>query len=203
MLLFYQNKDQKWHSVDISPDNTSSVNIVTITLSILKWWIPETRTMAEISTQRTKILSITDKLITVSISPQFHFRCQIPGLQNCFPMLLVSRCGTCKIVNLNCPYLTLGWISYVLMPTNIFSTNACADLCVLLCQDFITETSYLEEVCELCCSIRVIDIGLIIHANGFDHQLIDLPGEIFWLLFSFSGESSEDLPPRSHSLNMS
>ena len=28
MLLSYQNKDQKWHSVDISPADTSSVNIV-------------------------------------------------------------------------------------------------------------------------------------------------------------------------------
>ena len=28
MLLSYQNKDQIWHSVDISPADTSSVNIV-------------------------------------------------------------------------------------------------------------------------------------------------------------------------------
>ena len=28
MLLSYRNKDQKWHRVDIFPDDTSSVNIV-------------------------------------------------------------------------------------------------------------------------------------------------------------------------------
>ena len=28
MLLSYQNKDQKWHSVDIYPADTSSFNIV-------------------------------------------------------------------------------------------------------------------------------------------------------------------------------
>ena len=89
------------------------------------------------------------------------------------------------------------------MPKNLFSTNTCADLCVLLCQDSITETSYLADVCVLCCSIGVIDIGFTIHANGFDPKLIDLDGEILRLLFRFSGESSEDLPPRIHSLNMS
>ena len=89
------------------------------------------------------------------------------------------------------------------MPKNIFSTNAYADLCVLLCQDYITETSYLANVCELRCLIGVIYIGFTIHANGFDHSLIDIAGEILRLLFSFSGEISEDLPPRNHSLNMS
>ena len=89
------------------------------------------------------------------------------------------------------------------MPKNLFSANACSDLCVLLCQDSITETSYLAEVCELRCSIGVIDIGFTIHANGFDHKLIDLAGEILRLLFSFSGESSEDIPPRIYSLIMS
>ena len=89
------------------------------------------------------------------------------------------------------------------MPTNFFSTNVCADLCVLLCQDSITETSYIAEVCELCCLISVIDIGFTIHANGFDQKLIDLAGEILRLLFSFSGEISECLPPTSHSLIMS
>ena len=91
----------------------------------------------------------------------------------------------------------------MLIPTNLFSTNTCADLCVLLCQDSITETSYLAEVCELRCLIGVIAIGFTIHANGFDHKLIDLVGEILRLLFSFSGESPEYLPPRIQSLNMS
>ena len=27
MLIFYQNRDQNWHSVDISPADTSSINI--------------------------------------------------------------------------------------------------------------------------------------------------------------------------------
>lgn len=200
VLLTFEDGDEKWHKLDIefhdqqiiSPDFHDTFDNKTIKFRVIA--VPKDGEGAVMKYGDESDLNVEDG---------FHFPHVPPRLpQSRLPKLLFNsqkikmwhlqdRKFKRPIAELRLQILCSGANESPLR-------RACADLLTIILHDVTTETSYMANVCELCCEIQSNDVGFGIRIHGFDHKILTLLAELLSVLVKFkTNNSNSKLPPSS------
>jgi len=195
VLLSYEDEDEKWHKVDIGLPDFKQVTILpryegTFDNKSIKF-----KVIAVPKDGEGAVLKFGDNS-DWDVEDGIHFPPIPPAAPNSRLPQLVCDTQLIKLWHLQDrkfkrPIADLR-LNIICADGNKSPLHkACADLLAHLCDDIITETSYLASVCELGNSICSSDVGFSVRVNGFDDKLLELAGVILNLFFSFKSFDGE------------
>uniref|UniRef100_A0A7S4UXX9 Peptidase M16 C-terminal domain-containing protein n=2 Tax=Ditylum brightwellii TaxID=49249 RepID=A0A7S4UXX9_9STRA len=196
ILLLYEDRDEKWHEVDlvlasaidITPDFEGTLDKNSIKFKIVAVPKEEGSTL---DCSDNGDFSIDIRLSFPPIPP--------PLPESRLPQLVVDtqalRLWHLQDRTFKRPIAELRLKVICSHANKTPLHKACADLFVTLCQDAVTEISYLASVCELGSSISSTDQGFSLRVHGFDHKLLDLASEVLKVFFSFHNQQDPNKLP--------